>query len=169
MRLSQRSQPIVKSAVYAALSLACLCFSASFFPALNISRGTPFLLVAVVSALAMKEGIKYASLFAAVFGALEGFVFGKNALVTILFYTSFAFLCIVLYSSFFTKGFFAWGLYTLGGILLHSTLSLFAPVASWEVSAIELLRDGALDSLLLSIAFSVPIYPLIAKIKAKTE
>ncbi|MBR5539279.1 MAG: hypothetical protein IKU61_05210 [Clostridia bacterium] len=169
MLLSVRSQPIVKSVLYAVLSLFSLCFSAAFFPALGGDSGTPFLSVAIVAALTVREGIRYGSVFAAVLGALEAFVFGNSPLVFMLFYLGFAFLCTSLSGSFFSGGFLPWALFTLGGILLHAALGLFAPVANWQVSAFKLLSSGALQSILLSALFSLPIYWIVSKIKKKTE
>ena len=169
MRLSVRSQPIVKSVCYSILSLVALVFSAAFFPSLGIAKAVPYLTVAVISALAMFEGVKFASFTAVILGGIEAFVYGKNSLVYILFYTAFAFLCITLFSSFFTKNFFSWLLYTFGGIILHAALGLFGPVSDWGVTALDLLQTGALDSIFLSLIFSLPIFPIVAKIKKKTE
>ena len=169
MRLSARSQPFVKSFCYASLSLIALGFEASLFPALGISVGTPFLTAAIISALAMKEGINYASIFGAVFGALEAFVFGGSALVYVVFYAAFAFLCARFFGSFFSGGFFPWALFTLCGILLHAALRLFGPVSNWETTAAKILTDGALQSIIWSAVFSLPIYPIVAWIKRKTE
>lgn len=169
MRLSVRSQPIIKSVCYSILSLAAICFSASFFPALGISVGTPHLAVAIVSALAMTEGITYASFAAVALGAAEAFIYGENPLAYVLFYTAFAFLCMLLFGSFFTKSFFSWGLYTLGGILLHAALGLFRPVSDWNISAAEMFPYGTLQSILWSVLFSLAIYPAVSLIKRKTE
>ncbi len=169
MRFSVRSQPIIKSVCYSLLALLSLCFSASFFPALGISIGTPHLAVAIISALAMTEGIKYASFIAVALGAAEAFVFGASPLAYVLFYTAFAFLCMLLFNSFFTKSFFSWGLYTLGGILLHAALGLFRPVSDWNISAAEIFLDGTLQSILWSVIFSLAIYPAVSLIKRKTE
>lgn len=169
MRLSARSQPFVKSLCYTLLSLLALAFSASLFPSLGISIGTPFLTAAIVSALAMKEGINYASILGAVFGAFEAFVFNGSALVYVIFYAAFAFLCARFFGSFFSGGFFPWALFTLGGILLHAAIGLFAPVANWETSAVNILADGALQSIIWSAVFSLPIYWIVSKIKTKTE
>ena len=169
MRLSTRSQPIVKSVCYSVLALLALAFSTSFFPALKIANATPYLSIAVISALAMFEGIKFASFFAVFLGGAEAFVRGENSLAYILFYTAFAFLCITLFNSFFTKNFFSWLLYTASGILLHAVIGLFGPVSNWEVNALDLLKAGALDSIFLSVIFSLPIFPTVAKIKKKTE
>ena len=169
MRLSVQTQHAVKIICYALLSLAALCFSAAFFPALGVSESVPRITVAIISALAMKEGIKYASFFAVIFGGIEAYVFGESPLVYVLFYGGFAFLCMALFGSFFTKNFFSWGLYTLGGILLFAVLQLFRPVSEWGVSAANVIAGGTLQSLLLSVVFSLPVYPIVAKIKAKTE
>ena len=169
MLLSVRSQPIVKSVLYAILSLFALCFSAAFFPALGGGFGTPFLSVAIVAALTVKEGVRYGSIFAVVLGALEAFVFGNSPLVFVIFYLGFAFLCTNLSGSVFSGGFLPWALFTLGGILLHAALNLFAPVANWGVSAIKLLTSGTLQSIILSAIFSLPIYWIVSKIKKKTE
>ena len=169
MRLSVQSQRIAKIICYTLLSLFSLCFSAALFPALKISVAVPRITVAVIAALTMMEGIKYASFFAVIFGAVEAFVFGESPLVYVLFYGSFAFLCYALFGSFFTKSFFSWGLYTIGGILLFAVLSLFGPVSAWEVTAADILADNSLKSILLSVIFSIPIYPIVAKIKKKTE
>ena len=64
MQLVIRKQPILKSTAYALLCLCLLLFSASFFPALRLTRGAPILLVAAISLLARFEGIYYASFFA---------------------------------------------------------------------------------------------------------
>ncbi len=151
------------------LSLLTLCFSASFFPALHLSIGTPHLSVAIIASLAMLEGVKYASFFAVILGGAEGFIFGESPLVYILFHLGFAFLCITLFGSFFTKSYFALTLYTVGGILLRAALGLFGPVANWDISAADIFLGGTLQSILLSMLFSLLIFPTVSKIKKKTE
>ena len=169
MRFVIRSQPIVKSTVYAVLCLCLLLFSASFFPALGLSRGAPFLLVAAISVLARFEGVYYASFFAVIFGALESCMLGKNVLVYPLFYLAFAFGCVWLFDNFFVKNLLAWYGYTLCGIVIYLALSLFGPVSDWGVTAVELFFYTTLPSFVLSAAFSLPLYPIFAKIKKKTE
>ncbi|MBQ5390596.1 MAG: hypothetical protein IIU58_06795 [Clostridia bacterium] len=168
MRFVIRSQPIIKSCVYALLCLCLLLFSSSFFPALRLTHGVPVLLVAAISLLARFEGIRYASFFAVIFGAAEAFMLGKNTLVYPLFYLGFAFGCMWLFENFFVTNFFAWYGYTLCGIAVYLGLSLFAPVSDWGVTAAELLFYTTLPSFVLSAALSLPLYPVFAKVKRKT-
>lgn len=169
MRLSVRSQHIVKSVCYSLLSLFAVVFSASLFPALHLSVGTPQLSVAIIASLAMLEGIKYASFFAVALGTIESFILGENPLVYIIFYVGFAFLCTLLFGSFFTRSYFALSLYTFGGILLRAALGLFRPVTEWDVSAADIFVDGTAQSILLSLIFSLFIFQAVSKIKRKTE
>ncbi len=169
MQFIIRKQPILKSTAYAVLCLCLLLFSSSFFPALRLTRGAPVLLVAAVSLLARFEGIYYASFFAVIFGAIEAFMLGKNTLVYPLFYLVFAFVCVWLFENFFVKNFLAWLGYTLCGIVIYLLLSLFAPVSDWGVTAADLLFYSTLPSFVLSAALSLPLYPIFAGIKKKTE
>ena len=169
MRLAIRKQPLIKSAIYAIVCLCLLLFSASFFPALRLMRGTPALLIAAVSLLALFEGIRYASFFALLFGVTEAFMLGQNTLIFPLFYVAFAFGCTWLFENFFVKNFFAWLGYTLCGIVIYFGLSLFSPVSDWGVPAADLLWDSTLPSLVLSVALSLPLYPIFARIKKKTD
>ena len=169
MRFVIRKQPVVKSAVYGLICLSLLLFSVSFFPALGISRGTPFLLAAAISLLARFEGIFYASFFAVIFGALESFMLGRNTLLYPLFYLAFAFGCVWLFDNFFGKNYFAWYGYTLCGITVYLALSLFAPVSDWGVTAADLLVHTTLESFMLSAVLSLPLYPVFAFAKKKTE
>ena len=169
MQLVIRKQPILKSTAYALLCLCLLLFSTSFFPALRLTRGAPVLLVAAISLLARFEGVYYASFFAVIFGAIEACMLGKNTLVYPLFYLVFAFVCVWLFENFFARNFFAWFGYTLCGIVIYLLLSLFAPVSDWGVTAGDLLFYTTLPSLILSALFSLPLYPVFAKVKKKTE
>lgn len=169
MRFVIRKQPVIKAVVYGLVCLGLLLFSVSFFPALGLSRGAPFLLVAAISLLARFEGIFYASFFAVIFGALESFMLGRNTLVYPLFYLAFAFGCVWLFDNFFGKNYFAWYGYTLCGIAVYLALSLFAPVSDWGVTAADLLFYTTLPSFFLSAVLSLPLYPIFAKFKKKTE
>ncbi len=169
MRFSIRKQPVVKSVVYTIFCLCLLLFSVSFFPALGIVHGTPHLLIAAVSSLALFEGVRYASFFALFFGVTEACMLGQSMLVFPLFYVVFALCCAWLFENFFLKNFVSWLGYTLCGILLYLGLSLFAPVSNWNITAADLLWDSTLPSLLLSAALSLPLYPLFAKLKKKTD
>ena len=169
MRVVLRKQPVVKSVVYSLLCLCLLLFSTSFFPALRMMRGTPVLLVAAISLIARFEDVRYASFFAVIFGAIESYMLWKNALVYPLFYLLFAFACVWLFENFFVKNFFSWFGYTLCGIAIYLTLSLFGPVSDWGVTATELLFYTTLPSFLLSAGLSLPLYPIFATIKKKTE
>lgn len=169
MRLAIRKQPIVKSVVYALLCLCLLLFSTSFFPALGLTQGAPYLLVAAVSSLALFEGVLYASFFALLFGVTEAFMLGHNTLIFPLFYVGFAFCCAWLFENFFLKNFVSWFGYTLCGIAIYLGLSLFAPVSDWGITAADLFFYTTLPSFVLSAVFSLPLYPIFAKLKKKTE
>ena len=58
---------------------------------------------------------------------------------------------------------------TLCGIVIYLGLSLFAPVSDWGITAADLFFDTTLPSLILSVALSLPLYPIFAKLKKKTE
>lgn len=169
MRISARSQPYVKSAVYALLAIALLLFSSSFYPALHITVNAPRLTVAMLACLALFEGIRYAAHFSVIFGAAEAFVFGENPLTTALFYAAFAFLTVWLFENVFQRGFLAWLLYTLGGTLCRAVFALFAPVTDWGITAADVLMGETLPTFLLSVLFSLPLYPIYARVKKKTE
>lgn len=169
MRLTIRKQPVVKSIVYAILCLCLLLFSTSFFPALGLTQGAPCLLVAAVSALALFEGVRYASFFGLIFGVTEAFMLGHNTLLFPLFYVAFALCCAWLFENFFLKNFFSWFGYTLVGIAIYLGLTLFAPVSDWNITAADLLFYTTLPSLILSVVFSLPLYPIFAGIKKKTD
>ena len=169
MRLAIRKQPIVKSVVYSILCLCLLLFSTSFFPALRLTQGAPCLLVAAVSSLALFEGVRYASFFALLFGVTEAFMLGHNTLIFPLFYVGFALCCAWLFENFFLKNFVSWFGYTLCGIVIYLGLSLFAPVSDWGITAADLFFDTTLPSLILSVALSLPLYPIFAKLKKKPE
>jgi len=169
MRVSIRMQPYVKSAAYAVTALALLLFSSSLYPALRLTANAPRLTVAFLACLALFEGVRYASFFAVIFGSVEAFVFGGNPLLTALFYTAFALLCVWLFENFFAKNFLSWLLYTLGGILLHAVFLLFDPVTAWEISAADVLLTYTLPTFALSALLALPVFPLCAWIKKKTE
>lgn len=169
MRFAIRQQPILKSAVYGILCLCLLLFSHSFFPALQAANNVPCLLVAAISMLAMTEGIKYASFFAAIFGITEALMLGTNTLIIPLFYTAFAIVCVWLFESFFVKNFFAWLCYTLGGLLIYFVISLFAPVINWNITAADILKNTTVPAFLISVVFSLPLYPIFNFIKKKTD
>lgn len=169
MRLAIRKQPVVKSVVYAILCLCLLLFSASFFPALGLTQGAPYLLIAAVSSLALFEGVRYASFFALIFGVTEAFMLGQNTLIYPLFYVGFAFACAWLFENFFLKNFVSWLGYTFCGIVIYLGLSLFAPVSDWNITAADLFFYTTLPSLILSVVLSLPLYPIFAKLKKKTE
>ena len=169
MRFVFRKQPIAKSIVYSLFCLGLLLFSTAFFPALHLTQGAPCLLVAAVSALALFEGVRYASFFALIFGVTEAFMLGHSTLLFPLFYVAFALCCAWLFENFFLKNFFSWFGYTLGGIVIYQGLALFAPVSDWNITAADLFFYTALPSLVLSVAFSLPLYPIFAKIKKKTD
>lgn len=169
MRLSLRKQPIIKSAIYALVCLCLLLFSNSFFPALGLSRNVPYLLVAAISLLARFEGVHYASFFAVIFGVTEAFILGGHTLILPIFYTAYALVCVWLFENFFVKNFFAWLCYTVGGLLFYAAISLFGPVTDWGITAADLFLYTTLPSFVLSIAFSLPLYPVFAKIKKKTD
>ena len=169
MRLSLREQPVIKSAVYSAICLGLLLFSYSFLPALGVFANTPTLLVAAVSSLALFEGPKYAGFFALIFSVLETLMLGTNTLIFPLFYTAFAIVCTWLFESFFVKNYFAWLCYTLGGLLIHSVISLFAPVSSWGVIATDILLETTLPTFAMSAVLSLPLYPLLKLAKKKTD
>lgn len=169
MRLSVRTQPFVKSGAYALLALTLLLFSSSFYPALHLSANAPRLTVALLVSLALFEGVRYAAHFSVIFGAVEAFAFGENPLLTALFYTAVAFLCVWLFENMFAKNFLAWLFYMLGGTFLRAVFSLFAPVTDWGITAAEVLLTYTLPTYLLSVVFSLPIYPLCAWVKKKTE
>lgn len=169
MRLTIRKQPVVKSIVYAILCLCLLLFSTSFFPALGLTQGAPCLLVAAVSALALFEGVRYASFFGLIFGVTEAFMLGHSTLLFPLFYVAFALCCAWMFENFFLKNFVSWFGYTLGGIVIYQGLTLFAPVSDWNITAADLFFYTTLPSLILSVAFSLPLHPIFAKIKKKTD
>lgn len=169
MRLSLREQPVLKSALYSVICLALMLFSYSFLPALGIFVNTPTLLVAAVSSLALFEGAKYASFFALIFSVLETLICGTNTLIFPLFYTVFAIVCTWLFESFFVKNYFAWLCYTLGGLLIHALISLFAPVSNWGIVATDIVLQTTLGSFALSAVLSLPLYPLFKLAKKKTD
>lgn len=169
MRIPARSQPYVKSAVYAIAALALLLFSSSFYPALGLTVNAPRLTVAMLACLALFEGVRYAAYFAVIFGAAEAFVYGENPLTDALFYAAFAFLVVWLFENVFGRNFPAWLLYTVGGILCRAVFSLFAPVTAWGITAADVLTDATLPTFFLSVVFSVPLYPIYAWLKKKTE
>ena len=169
MRLSLREQPVLKSVVYSAVCLGIMLFSYSFFPTLLDFAGTPNLLVAIVSALALFEGPKYASFFALIFSVLETLINGTNTLIYPVFYTVFAILCTWLFESFFVKNYFAWLCYTLGGLFVYAVISLFAPVANWGIAAGDILTQSTLPSFFISALFSLFIYPMFKTLKRKTD
>ncbi len=169
MRFALREKPILKSAVYSIICLCLLLFSHSFFPALQISRNIPYLLIAAISMLAMLEGIKYASFFAAIFGITEAVMLGGSTLLLPLFYTAFAFASVWLFESFFTKNFFTWLCYTVGGLIIHAIISMFSPVANWDITAADLLLYTALPTLCMSLVFSLPLYPIFKFAKKATD
>ena len=146
-----------------------MLFSYSFLPALRIFVNTPTLLVAAVSALALFEGVKYASFLALAFSVLETLIKGTNTLIFPLFYTAFAIVCVWLFESFFVKNFFAWLCYTAGGLVLHATLTLFKPVANWGITAADIFVQNTLPAFAMSIAFSLPLYPRFKWVKRKTD
>lgn len=166
---SIRKQAVIKSICYSILCLAAICFSASFFPALGISENAPRLTVAIIAALALFEGVQFASFFAVIFGCIEALVYGESTLLYVLFYVIFAILCVKLYESFFSRNFLAWALYTLGGIILHQIIELFSPVTDWGITAADVFLETTLPCVLLSVLFSLPVYPLVAKIAKKTN
>lgn len=169
MRFTIREQPILKSAVYSIICLGLLLFSHSFFPALQIANNVPCLLVAAISLLAMTEGAKYACLFAAVFGIVETLMLGTNMLVIPLFYTAFALICVWLFESFFVKNFLAWLCYSLGGLVIYFFISLFAPVTNWGITAADILMSTTIPAFLMSVVFSLPLYPIFKFVKNKTD
>ncbi|MBE6678966.1 MAG: hypothetical protein E7598_00420 [Ruminococcaceae bacterium] len=169
MRLSLREKPVLKSVVYTLVCLGILLFSYSFLPAIRIFANTPTLLVAVVSSLAFFEGAKYASFFALIFSVIETVVIGTNTLIFPLFYTVFAIVCTWLFESFFVRNYFAWLCYTLGGLLIHAILSLFAPVSNWEIGAGAIVLENTLPSFAMSAVLSLLIYPIFKSLKVKTD
>ena len=169
MRLVIRGKPIIKSAAYGILCLGLLLFSCSFFPALRITDSIPHLLCAAVSLLAYFEDIKFASFFAAIFGITESIMLGTNTLTVPLFYTVYAFVCVWLFESFFVKNYLAWLCYMLGGLVVYSVLSLFGPVANWNITAADILLDTTVPTFILSAVLSLPLYPIFKFIKKKTD
>ncbi len=169
MRLSLREQPVIKSAAYSLVCFALLLFSHSFLPSLGIFANKPTLLIAAVSSLALFEGVKYASFIGLVFSVLETLICGTNTLIFPLFYTVFAILCTWLFENFFVKNFFSWFCYTVGGIAAHAIISLFAPVSDWGIAATGILAEHTLPAFALSVAFSLPLYPVFKVIKRKTD
>lgn len=169
MRLTIREQPLIKSTAYTLVCLVLLLFSYSFLPVLRITDHSPCLLVAAVSSLALFENIKYTSFFALIFSVIETLMLGTNTLLFPLFYTAFAILCTWLFENFFVKNFFAWLCYTAGGILIHTVLSLFGPVANWDITAADILLSHAIPEFFLSAILSLPIFPLFEKLKKKTD
>ena len=169
MRIAPRMQPILKSAAYALLALALLAFSSSFYPALQWTANTPRLTIALLACLALWEGVHYAAFIGVIFGSVEAFVFGGTPLLTAVFYLAFALFCTWLFENFFAKNFLAWLLYTAGGILLHAVFLLFFPVSAWGISAADVLLTNTLPTAALSALLSLPLFPICAWIKKKTE
>lgn len=169
MRFSVRTQPYLKSAVYAVAALALLLFSSSFYPALGITEMAPQLTVAMLACLALFEGVRYAAYFAVIFGAAEAFVYGESPLLNALFYVAFALTVVWLFENVFGRNFAAWLLYAVGGILCRAVFSMFAPVTAWGITAADVLLDETLPTFLLSVVFSLPLYPIYAWLKKKTE
>ena len=169
MRLSLREKPVLKSVVYLLVCILILLFSYSFLPVLRISKCTPTLLVAVVSSLAYFEGAKYASFFALIFSVIETVMLGTNTLIFPLFYTVFAIVCTWLFESFFVRNYLAWLCYTLGGLIIHAILSLFAPVANWGIGAGAIILENVFPSFVMSALLSLLIYPAFKSLKIKTD
>ena len=169
MRFTFREEPIIKSVSYAVICLCLELFSFSFLPALGIFKNTPILLVGAVSCLALFEDVRYASFFALIFSVLETLILGTNTLIFPLFYTAFAILCTWLFESFFVKNFLAWCCYTLGGLVIHAVLSLFAPVGNWGITALDIMAEKTLPTLLMSAVLSLPLFWLFKKVKRKTD
>lgn len=169
MRISARTQPYLKSTIYALLATALLLFSSAFYPALHITVNAPRLTVAMLAALALFEGVRYAAHFAVIFGAAEAFVYGENPLLVALFYTAFALIVEWMLENVFLRNFLAWLLYTVSGIFCRAVFSLFAPVTEWGITAADILLSETLPTFLLSVIFSLPLYPLFAWVKKKTE
>lgn len=169
MRFTFREEPIIKSTVYAVTCLCLLLFSYSFLPALGVFKNVPVLLIGAVSALALFEDVRYASFFALIFSVVETLIVGTNTLIFPIFYTAFAITCTWLFESFFVKNFLAWGCYTLGGLIIHAVLSMFAPVGNWKITAADILAEKTLPTLFLSIVFSLLLFPLFKALKRKTD
>lgn len=169
MQIPARTQPYLKSAVYALMALALLLFSSAFYPALGLTVNAPRLTVAMLACLALFEGVRYAAYFAVIFGATEAFVYGENSLTDALFYLAFALVTVWLFENVFGRNFPAWLLYTVGGIFCRAVFSLFAPVTAWGITAADVLTDETLPTFALSVVFSLPLYPIYAWLKKKTE
>lgn len=169
MRFTIRQKPIIKSTVYAIFCLGLLLFSHSFFPALQLSQNKPFLLVGMISMLAYLDGVKYASFFAVIFGAVETMMCGSNILIIPLFYTVFAFISVWLYENFFIRNFLAWLCYTVVGLLIYSIISLFGPVTNWDIPASDLLLYTTVPTFFLSVLFSLPLFPILKFLKKQTD
>ena len=167
MQFRIRRQPVTKSIVYALFCFLLIVFSSSFLPALSGRVGTPFLLVGAVAALARFEGVRYASMFGLLFGAVEAVLFGESLSIYPIFYTAFALLCVYVFENLFAGNFFSWLLCTLVGILLHLLLLLFPIVSAWTISAAEALADPVLPDLLASLLFSLPLYPILRGISGR--
>ena len=52
---------------------------------------------------------------------------------------------------------------------IRAALGLFGPVTNWDISAADIFLSGTLQSILLSMLFSLLIFPTVSKIKRKTE
>ena len=169
MRMSTRTQPYIKASVYALCGVALLLFSSAFYPALHLTVNAPRLTVAMLACLALFEGVRYASYFAVILGAVECYMYGESPLLGTLFYLAFVLLVVWLFENVFGRNFAAWLLYAVGGIFCRAVFSLFAPVTAWGITAADVLLDETLPTFLLSVLFSLPLYPLFAWLKKKTE
>lgn len=169
MRLTIREQPVIKSTVYAVICLILMLFSYSFLPATRFTDHLPNLLIAVISSLALFEGVVYSCFFALFFSVLETLILGTNTLLFPLFYVVFAMLCTWLFENVFVKNFFSWFCYTMGGLAIHGLISLFAPVSNWGISLSDVFFYTTVGTFTVSACLSILIYPLFKLLKRKTD
>ena len=155
MRITLREEPLLKSIIYAIVCTLLMLFSYSFIPALKVSAILPNFLVAVISILALCEGVRYASFFALFFSVLETLMLNSNPFFFPLFYVVFAIVCTALFENVFVKNFFAWLCYTVVGLAIHQFIQLLAYSSNWDVSLAKAFTQTAVPAFVISAVVSM--------------